>query len=101
MNWQRLNQLFDGDEELIKKFVAVFQAEIPKLVAGLESATASGDWDEVSNTAHIMKSQLAYAGLETEAQLALRIEKNAERRLEVEGLPGLVKELKERVIGDW
>lgn len=101
MNWQRLQQLFGGDEELVKKFMAVFQSEMPKLAASLETAAAAGDWDEVSNTAHIMKSQLNYAGFEAQAQLALRIEKNAEKRLEVEGLPGLVKELTEMVIGDW
>lgn len=99
MNWERLHHLFEGDEGLIQKFVAVFKAEMPRLADSLVSAAAAGNWDEVSNTAHVMKSQLAYSGFDLLTELALCIEKKAERREDLEGLPALAMELQEGVEG--
>lgn len=84
---------------MIQKFVAVFKAEMPRLSDNLVAAATAGNWDEVSNTAHSMKSQLAYSGLDLLAELALRIEKKAERREDLEELPELARELKEGVEG--
>jgi HPt (histidine-containing phosphotransfer) domain-containing protein len=101
MNWERLHHLFEGDEALIRKFTEVFKAEIPKQAEALVNAAAASRWDEVSNTAHAMKSQFAYAGLDLLTDLAMRVEKSAERNEELDKLPEMIGQLRQGIAELW
>ena len=69
----QLKQLM-GDDTRVAKFLAIFASEIPRQLQVMKQAVNSGDMEEVSNTAHAIKSQVKYLNAHDVADLALRIE---------------------------
>jgi len=69
-----LRTLLGNDDALVARFVGIFKNHTPDQMAALRSFWENGDWENTANTAHAIKSQCRYFGLETEAALCQRIE---------------------------
>lgn len=63
---ERLRDLL-GSEAAAQKFVDLFRAQLPAQLQALRNALAEGDWETASNTAHGLKSQCRYLGLDETA----------------------------------
>ena len=92
INFERLTHLL-GDEAAAQRFLDIFQNEAPRQLDALYRDLDSENWSAVSNTAHSLKSQLRYLGLDDIAELAYRIEQSAEREEELDWLPQAIAEL--------
>ena len=78
MDIERLRNLLGNDENMVERFLDIFQNQVPQELANLENAIADENWNAVSNIAHGIKSQVNYLDLNQIADLAYEIERNAE-----------------------
>ena len=69
-----LRTLFD-DENMIRKFLSVFKADVPITLSDLRERILSHDWEHASIVAHSLKSQLQYLKEEEASNVAFNIEK--------------------------
>ncbi len=75
INTEHLRSLL-GSEEAAQKFVNLFRQQLPGQLQALRQAFAEGDWETASNTAHGLKSQCRYLGLDDAADLLQGLENN-------------------------
>jgi CheY-like chemotaxis protein len=74
----------DSDTELLGSLVAVFKADRPGMMAGLEEALAMGDAVALADSAHTMKGALSVFGVEPARSIAEQLETaGRERQLQV------------------
>jgi HPt (histidine-containing phosphotransfer) domain-containing protein len=64
----------DSDEALLGTLVAVFKADRPGLMAGIEEALSAGDAVALADTAHTMKGALSVFGVEPARSTAEQLE---------------------------
>jgi CheY-like chemotaxis protein len=88
-----------GDEGFIKKMVALFIETVPQNMDELQKATDEANWDQVGKTAHKLKSTVDSMGIKTIRQEIRAVEANAKQKQDVEGIPGLVAQIR-RVIDE-
>ena len=69
----RLEKLLDGNEKMINRFIDIFKTQTPKQLDILTKAISNNAWEQASITAHAIKSQCKYLGLDDIAELAHRI----------------------------
>lgn len=69
-----LRSLLGNDDALVARFVGIFKNQTPDQMAALREFWENKDWENAANTAHAIKSQCRYFGLETEAMLCQSIE---------------------------
>lgn len=74
MNYAHLRSLLGHDDALVARFVGIFKSQTPDQMAALRAFWENGDWENTANTAHAIKSQCRYFGLEAEAALCQYIE---------------------------
>lgn len=73
LNTEKLVSLL-GTEEAAQRFVEMFQQQWPEQLAALKQALKDEDWENASNTAHSLKSQCRYLGLDNLADILQNIE---------------------------
>ncbi len=73
INTEGLRNLL-GSEAAAQKFVDLFRQQLPAQLEALHQALVQGDWEMASNTAHGLKSQCRYLGLDTAADFLQRLE---------------------------
>ncbi len=73
INTEYLRSLL-GSEEAAQKFVVMFREQLPGQLQTLRQALSDSDWETASNTAHGLKSQCRYLGLNEAADLLQRLE---------------------------
>jgi len=73
MNTELLRNLL-GSEEAAQRFVTLFQQQLPAQLDAMRQAFENQDWETLSNTAHGLKSQCKYLGLEEAANLLQKLE---------------------------
>lgn len=96
MNFERLYELL-GDEQMVKKFLAMFCEQTPQQLKTMKDSATAGEWEMVSVTAHAIKSQLRYLGLDELAESAWKIESLAESAVEKEAIPGRIASLENSI----
>lgn len=69
-----LKSLFE-DDQMIRKFLSVFKADVPITLADLRARIISHDWEHASIVAHSLKSQLQYLKEDEASNVAFNIEK--------------------------
>ncbi|MFZ1748668.1 MAG: Hpt domain-containing protein [Saprospiraceae bacterium] len=94
----RLESLLASDPKLVTKFLSIFKNQTPDQLNTLSVAVADGNWDQASITAHAIKSQCKYVGLDELADFAQNIEQLTEEKHLLHLIPGLVAELKIRLL---
>jgi HPt (histidine-containing phosphotransfer) domain-containing protein len=73
INTDQLTTLL-GSEAAARRFVDMFLEKLPEQLAILEQSLIAHDWETASLTAHGLKSQFRYLGLNQEADLLQHIE---------------------------
>jgi HPt (histidine-containing phosphotransfer) domain-containing protein len=77
VNLEILRQYLNHDEKMVTRFLHLFCTAIPNDLEKLKSYIASGDFSMSSITAHGIKTQCAYLGLEHPRNIAGNIEEIA------------------------
>lgn len=85
---QKLRQLL-GTEEAVQRFVDLFRQQLPDYLDALNNASAEKDWETVSISAHALKSQCNYLGLEEAARYMESLEHQPELPLDTALLAAL------------
>ena len=94
----KLETLLGDDSKMVQRFLEIFKTQTPKQLNLLIESVAKKNWDQASITAHAIKSQCKYLGLEEMAEHAFKIEQLTEEKKQLELMPGLVVKLKENLI---
>jgi len=93
----KLNALLGDDPKMVQRFVDIFTAQTPEQLLQLKKSVINKEWDMASITAHTIKSQCEYLGLEELTALTFKIEQLTEDKLQLELTLGLVEKLSEQL----
>ena len=74
VNIDELNEIMDNDVQLIQECFAEFLMSYSVLIADLNAAVTSLDFDEIDNIAHKFKGTLRYLAAKPAARAAQEIE---------------------------
>jgi HPt (histidine-containing phosphotransfer) domain-containing protein len=85
-----LNQIFQGNQEMIKQIIHLFLQQVPEYISEMEACIARNDLHALHPLAHKAKSSISMLGLRSMEEKILRIEKNSREHREMEELPTLV-----------
>ncbi|MBL0339466.1 MAG: response regulator [Bacteroidetes bacterium] len=94
-NLSYLKELSDNNESFYKDFINLFLTNTPETLADLQQQLDSKNWEGVRQAAHKMKPSLNYLGLKDGQKLAAVIEENALKKIQLEEIEGLTKQLNE------
>lgn len=89
-----LHEVAGNNTPLIVELIDIFIEKIPGSLREMEQMAGLGEWLILKETAHQTKANLRYVGIQILADLTDRIEKNAEKGQDLEGIPALIQELK-------
>ncbi len=87
---QKAIALLGGNESLADKLIAAFTAEVADHIATLKSSSENGAWSDLSNQAHMIKTQAAYLGLDDLHEISRELEMATKADVEVEPVLRLV-----------
>jgi signal transduction histidine kinase/CheY-like chemotaxis protein/ligand-binding sensor domain-containing protein/HPt (histidine-containing phosphotransfer) domain-containing protein len=96
---QKLKAIMANEEKMVDKFLGIFKAQIPELLAQLEASLGTGNWEQASIAAHTIKSHCGFLGLEKQVAMAFEIEQLAEAGNPPEALSVMVENLKKALMG--
>lgn len=65
MDLSLLRNLMGGDQQLVDRFVAIFNTQVPIQVATLPELCEAQDWEGLSTALHSLKTQFNYVGMNT------------------------------------
>ena len=74
VNLSILRSLVGNDEAVLARFIGIFTNETPQQMTALRQFLEEKDWENASHTAHTIKSQCGYFGLEEACDLCQQIE---------------------------
>ncbi len=89
-----LNSFTNGNQEKVQKYIGMFLANAPRLLANIEEALIAKDLSSVKIAAHSLKPQLSYMGVKEEISKVFVIEQLAGEEGHAGKLPDLVANLK-------
>lgn len=89
-----LNQIFQGNQEMIKQIIHLFLQQVPQYITEMEACVARNDLRALHPLAHKAKSSIAMLGLRSLEAKVLRIEQNSREYREVDKLPDLVVQVR-------
>ena len=75
-----LRKLMSNDENMVQQFLQIFKSQTPQQMEQLRKYITNENWEYISLTAHAIKSQAKYLGLEEMVEHAFAIEKSAENK---------------------
>lgn len=93
-----LENLLGGNKNMVHQFLDIFKKQTPEQLNNLEKFVENKNWDQASITAHAIKSQCKYLGLEEISDNAFKIEQLTEERKQLYLIPGLVVKLKDQIL---
>ncbi|MEJ7766853.1 MAG: response regulator [Chitinophagaceae bacterium] len=85
-----INEVSGGDDDFVKKMVALFIETVPQNLKDLNNYMDSGDWDMVSKMAHKLKSTIDSMGIHSLNQDVRTVEHTAKKKESLENIPSLV-----------
>ncbi|MBC7777046.1 MAG: Hpt domain-containing protein [Phycisphaerae bacterium] len=90
INTEHLRSLL-GSEEAAQRFVTLFRQQLPQQLESLRQALSESDWDTASNTAHGLKSQCRYLGLDEAADSLQELENDPKMRQDLSFIDALAR----------
>jgi HPt (histidine-containing phosphotransfer) domain-containing protein len=85
-----LNSFTGGNPEKVKKYVNMFLSYCPSQLTQMNEQLSAGNYDGLRGTAHALKPQITYMGIQGGDELVKKIENMAGTRTEVEMLPEML-----------
>lgn len=92
-----LNQVFQGNQQMIDQIISLFIQQVPGYVAEMERSVADKKMGELHPSAHKAKSSVAMLGMKEIEYTLLQIEFSSKNNKSPERLPGMVQELREMI----
>jgi two-component system, sensor histidine kinase and response regulator len=86
VDWAVARKQFDGGDDVVREFIALFREQIPQLMADLRQAIDSNDESLLRRSAHTLKGSASYFGAEPLVQAAFILE-NVGRDGSIDGAP--------------
>jgi HPt (histidine-containing phosphotransfer) domain-containing protein len=93
----KLEALLGNDENMVQRFLEIFKTQTSTQLKLLRSSIGTHNWEQTSITAHAIKIQCRYLGLENIAEYAAQIEQFAEQEKQLDLLPGLAIQLESQL----
>jgi HPt (histidine-containing phosphotransfer) domain-containing protein len=90
-----LNQVFQGNKDLIKQIIVLFMNQVPNYIYEMEDTSRKGKLNELHPLAHKAKSSIAMLGMRQLEQVVLQIEFNSKNNRDLDKIPGMISELKD------
>ena len=87
-------EMMDGSHSNVKEIAILFSTIGPQMIVDIENAIKDKKWGEVGDIAHKMKTSLKLWQMESLIDLAVFIEKNAKKEIELETIKEKFKILK-------
>src|SRR5437870_2320922 len=84
-----------GNVELMKKFIHSFLEKTPAAIKTMEEQLNAKDFHALSRSAHSMKPQLSYVGVNKASELVRVIEESSKEMHDTETIPANLEALKE------
>ncbi len=85
-----LNQVFQGNQEMVNNIIKLFLEQVPEYVGEMEDCIKRNDLLALHPLAHKAKSSISMLGLTSMERNILDIEKRSKEHIELESLPALV-----------
>lgn len=89
INLTFLNSFTGGNQEKVKKYITMFLNYCPGQLATMKEQLSAGNYDGLRGTAHALKPQITYMGIQGGEELIKKIESMAGTKTDVESLPGI------------
>jgi HPt (histidine-containing phosphotransfer) domain-containing protein len=93
INLDYLEQMSDGDAEMMQTMIEMLLVEIPEEIAKMQNCTSTNDWDELFQISHKMKTTLAFIGNEEMISINRTIEHCSRHKVDLQELPKMVEQL--------
>ncbi|KRP06147.1 MAG: hypothetical protein ABR94_09660 [Sphingobacteriales bacterium BACL12 MAG-120802-bin5] len=93
INVEFLRSFTQNNPVKIAKYINMFLQSAPDTLKQMNSQLAAGDFKGLKTTAHSLKPQLGYMGIETIHESIVRIEEYAETGKKPEVIAALIKEV--------
>lgn len=87
-----LNQVFQGNREMINEIITLFLDQVPEYISQMERHVEREEFLALHPLAHKSKSSVAMLGLKKMEEKILLIEKYSRERVYLEEIPRLVQE---------
>ena len=87
INLTFLNSFTGGNPEKIKKYITMFLNHCPSQLVTMKEQLSLANYDGLRGTAHALKPQITYMGIQSGEELIKKIEQMAGSKTEVEKLP--------------
>jgi HPt (histidine-containing phosphotransfer) domain-containing protein len=94
INLSFLRHFAANKKEIMKMLIEIYLEVVPVEVEKMEKHIAEKNWKQVRVSAHTLKPQLSYMGIQKLEPVILAIEENAQQLKNVESIPALFLELK-------
>jgi len=85
-----LNSFTGGNPEKIKKYINMFLNYCPEQLSKMNEHLTAGNYDGLRGTAHALKPQITYMGIQGGDELVKKIENMAGTKTDVEKLPEML-----------
>ena len=85
-----LTSFTGGNPEKIKKYVNMFLNYCPTQLSTMKDQLTAGNYDGLRGTAHALKPQITYMGIQGGDELIKKIESMAGTKTDVERLPEML-----------
>ena len=85
-----LNTFTDGNSDKMKKYISMFLNYCPGQLLEMNAQLESGNYDGLRGTAHALKPQITYMGIQGGEELIKKIENLAGTKTSVENLPEML-----------
>lgn len=89
-----LNQVFQGNQEMIHNIIQLFLEQVPQYIKEMEDCVVRNDLISLHPLAHKAKSSIAMLGLRSMEERIVEIEINSKQHHNLERLPDLVYEVR-------
>ncbi len=76
INFNYLTEMSGGDHTFVREMIELFLQEIPVALDRMEEELESGNWENIANIAHRIKTNFMMVGLSEQNKNALEIEKS-------------------------
>jgi len=91
INLDYLDLMSDGDDDMKKVMIEMLLEEVPAEVNKMKEVHQNGDWNQLKEVSHKLKSTLAFLGNPTMTTSNERVETIAKTESDLEELPDLLE----------
>ncbi len=89
-----LNQVFQGNKQMVNNIISLFLQQIEPYLANLESCLLEKKWLEMSTVANKAKTSTSMIGIRNMGEKILLVEQNSKNLTNLDTIPELLKNLR-------